>query len=478
MKRYVIFMALVLILAGTAFAQERPRAIVDTTMPMQTGVTVIATASGNLQAALDLALPGDTVELTAGVTFTGRYAFNNKVDNGKWIVVRSALSRELPDGMRVSPSDSPKCAKLVPPDNLQALDFYPTSNGYTKARKWRFIGIEVEPNPSYANSNLIKLGTNGSWQSSADQAPEDIIFDRCYIHGLPGKDAYRAVSICSMRSAFIHCYISEFHVLGGESQGILIANSPGVLLFEDDYIEGATENLMSGGLDVRIPGLVPSDITVRRCTFVKPMTWQGKGYKIKNLFELKNAQRVLVEENDFHNCWVDGQVGFAVQLTARNQDGANPWATIRDVTFVGNKFDHVTGGFNVTGHDDLHSSQQTQRITIRGNTFLDFNAPGLGDNGRVFQFIYDIVDLVVSNNSVDGVGSTPVVLTGAPYQMTRFVFTDNIFSRGLYGVKADGGGEGTAALEQYAPGYIFLRNVLIGGGSAQSLYPAGNYFTY
>ena len=30
---------------------------------------------------------------------------------------------------------------------------------------------------------------------------------------------------------------------------------------------------------------------------------------------------------------MDGQTGFCIVLTVRNQDGGNPWATVEDVTF-------------------------------------------------------------------------------------------------------------------------------------------------
>lgn len=458
-----------------------PTRPVQIVLPQVVESNLINVSAGqDLQVALDRAQPGDTVVLEAGATFVGRFAFKDKVDNGKWITVRSSRASELGEGIRVSLTDSTKMARLLPPDNLQALDLYPTSNGFTKARKWRFVGIQVEPNPQYLNSNLIKLGTNGSWQSSIGQAPEDIIFDRCLLDCPDNLQAFRAVSICGTRIAFINSYIAGFHVLGGETQAILIANTPGPVLIENNFIEGATENLMSGGLDLRIPNLVPSDITVRRNYFYKRPDWRGRGFGIKNLLELKNAQRVLVEENLFENCWVDGQAGFAIQLTPRNQDGANPWATVRDVTFVNNTILNSSAGFNITGHDDLHSSQQTQRILIRGNTLINFNPASFGNNGRAFQFLYDITDLTVQNNSFAGTPNPEgpsVVLSGAPYQLLRFVFTDNVFPHNGYGVKADGGGEGAAALEQYAPGYVFLRNVILGGQPWSSIYPNDNYFT-
>ncbi|HXG90746.1 MAG TPA: hypothetical protein VNN73_00055, partial [Blastocatellia bacterium] len=50
----------------------------------------------------------------------------------------------------------------------------------------------------------------------------------------------------------------------------------------------------------------------------------GTRWSVKNLFELKNARRVLIDANLFENNWVDGQSGFAILFTVRNQDGTAP----------------------------------------------------------------------------------------------------------------------------------------------------------
>ena len=62
---------------------------------------------------------------------------------------------------------------------------------------------------------------------------------------------------------------------------------------------------MFGGADPSIQNLVPSDIEIVGNHFNKPLAWQDpQGYVIKNLFELKNARRVLVEGNVFENNWI------------------------------------------------------------------------------------------------------------------------------------------------------------------------------
>ena len=110
----------------------------------------------------------------------------------------------------------------------------------------------------------------------------------------------------------------------------------------------------------------------------RPLSWKighpgyaGINWSVKNLFELKNAQRVLVEGNIFEHNWPHSQNGFSILFTVRNQDGGAPWSTIEDVTFSNNLVRHVAGGINILGRDDNRPSQQASRIAIRNNVFLD-----------------------------------------------------------------------------------------------------------
>src|SRR5206468_132741 len=123
--------------------------------------------------------------------------------------------------------------------------------------------------------------------------------------------------------------------VGADSQAIMGWNGPGPFKIVNNHLEGAGENVMFGGADPPIHSLVPSDIEIRQNHFFKPLSWRegdptyaGTPWTIKNLFELKNARRVLVEGNVFENIWRAAQDGFALQLTVRNQYGGAPWSTI------------------------------------------------------------------------------------------------------------------------------------------------------
>jgi hypothetical protein len=53
-------------------------------------------------------------------------------------------------------------------------------------------------------------------------------------------------------------------------------------------------------------------------------------------FELKNAQRLLIDQTVFENNWADTQNGFAILFTPVGENGVAPWATVQDVTFTNN----------------------------------------------------------------------------------------------------------------------------------------------
>src|SRR5204863_3419138 len=141
-------------------------------------------------------------------------------------------------------------------------------------------------------------------ETKVTNVPHDIIVDRCYIHGLPTVNAIRGVNLNSSSTAIVDSYFSEFHGVQWESQAIAGWNGPGPYKINDNYLEAASENVMFGGADPKISQLVPSDIEIRHNDFFKPLSWKpddpgfgGYHWTVKNLLELKNSRRVLIQGN-------------------------------------------------------------------------------------------------------------------------------------------------------------------------------------
>jgi len=473
-----------------------PLVFLDTTYIAPSGQIIAVPAAGNFQAALDAAQPGDVIQLQAGATFTGPFLLPNKPGTG-WIYIQSsALANLPPPGTRVSPDQTSLMPRIVS-GNI----FYPAILTAAGAHHYRFVGIEITTSFSLTSATIVSLISLESFSGQTDfrQVPTDIVFDRCYIHGTPDGNVRRGIGMQSARTAVIDSYLADFHEVGQDSQAIAAWNGPGPFKIVNNYLEAAGENVMFGGADPLIADLVPSDIEIRQNHLSKPLSWRvedpsyaGIPWQVKNLFELKNARRVLIEGNIFENSWGAAQGGFGILLTVRNQDGTTPWATVEDVTFRLNIVRRAGGGITVSGSDDNFGSQETTRVLIQDNFLADLG-PRWGGAGRVFQLLngsgttaspvppfssFTILGLTIDHNTArtDGQGPLGFGDSMAPInQLEGFIYRNNLTQRGFYGVTGTDRGEGIAALNAYcAPGYVFVRNAIIGAPAAS--YPIDNFF--
>jgi len=450
---------------------EPPRVFLDTTYVAPAGKTINVAAGGDVQAAINQAQPGDVVILPAGAIFTGNFVLPNKSGSG-WVYIRSsAADADLsPPGTRVTPANSAFMPKLI----SQTSD--PVVQTVDGAHHYRFVGVEFGVASGTDIYNIVSFGGD---QTSLADTPHDLIIDRCYIHGAADGNARRGVMINSASSAVIDSYISDIHEVGADAQAVCGWNGPGPFKIVNNYLEGAGENFMLGGAPPSIPNLIASDIEFRLNNVSKPLSWKqddpayaGMHWTVKNLFELKNAQRLLVDHNVFENNWADAQNGFCILFTPRSEAGVAPWATAADVTFTNNIVRHSGSGFNIAGPDDVSPSQPSQRILIKNNLLDDINgAMWCGADGTAVQTVGGPVNITVDHNTIFQSGAL-VVADVAP--SPGFVFRNNIAPNNQYGVLGSGYGTGLDALAFYFAGYGFSRNVIIGGPSSN--YPPDNFF--
>ena len=377
---------LIILFAITVSAQTRPAPPTLITLPSITVGSVVTVTTG-LQAALDKASPGDTLVIPAGATITapaGGFVLRPKTSAvvapvaNPWITITTSAA--LPDG-RVSPTTA-GLARLV------TADSGPVIATLGAAVYYRFVGLEFTVTPTSmadanaggaANSGLLRLG-DASGTNLANVASH-LIVDRCFIHGDPHLNTLRGIALNSGWTAIVNSYLSDFHAIGSDSQAIAGWNGPGPYKITNNYLEAAGENVMFGGADPRIPNLIPSDIEISGNQITKPLTWKkndptyaGYFWGVKNLIEIKNAQRVLITGNTLSYSWASAQVGFALLLKSVNQDGTAPWSTCQDVEVVGNTVSHAGGALNIQGHDPSNASGTTSRLFIHDNQFTDIAA--------------------------------------------------------------------------------------------------------
>ena len=422
----------------------------DTTPVAPTGKTISVGAGQDLQAALNSAQPGDVVSIAAGATFTGNYVLPKKDTDG-WITVRTSTpdaSLAAP-GASVTPTQAGLMPKLVSPNSAPTVAAAPGAQGY------RLIGLDISVAPSVSTiSNIVAFGGD---QASLADTPSNLVIDRSYIHGQPQTNSQRGVLLNSARSAVIDSYVSEIHAVGFDSQAILGYNGPGPFKIVNNHLEAAGENIMFGGADSRSAALSPKDIEIRQNLLFKPLSWNpadpsfaGTAWTVKNLLELKNAERVLVDGNVLQNNW-----GVALLLTPRNQDGTAPWSVVQDVTFTNNQIKNVAAGVAMQGFDDGHPSQQLQRVLLKNNLWVD-------SKGIFTLMVGPINGVTLDHNTV--LGTTFASIFAANAQSPGFRLTNNILAFGVIG--GDSTAPGDPAIAMYFPDSRVLRNVLIGVGAS------------
>ncbi len=242
---------------------------------------------------------------------------------------------------------------------------------------------------------------------------DSITVDRCYLHASPTIDVQHAIIANGSNFAVIDSHISEIHLMATESQAIAEWFSPGPIKIVNNYLSSATEDILLGGADGINNPYVASDVEVRNNYFYKPLAWAKAGVSIppnatmvvKDHFEIKSGQRVLLDGNTFENVWVSGQMGYSIQLTPGVAAGGAQ-AVVDDVTISNNVFKNVSSGFDVTSHDvncNCTPPGEARRIVFYNNLFLLGDTTQVGyTNGNAWGGIINngVTDFVLQHNTI------------------------------------------------------------------------------
>ncbi|MBI3644933.1 MAG: hypothetical protein HY233_03065, partial [Acidobacteriales bacterium] len=347
--------------------------------------TALNTALGTLQC-------GDTIQLTAGATYTGTFTFPNLAcDGGHWITVKSsgASNPDFPaEGVRATPciagtANDATNGRNNPGYPDYACPSYPTVlsakivTGSTNqpaitfaagANHYRFLGVEVtKVAETKLGAGLVELSADG-----VTMGANHIIFDRSIIHGQPwllssskntetqgGVKAKNAQWVAVVNSWIYDTYCNSACV---DSQ----AFSAGTGLYQDGPFKlynnllassGETWIFGGGGQGPGTPNT--KDFEARSNHALKPLGWMVpietcaiyNAVTPKNLGEYKNMTYALVEGNYAENSWQgcqSDQVGYAWLVNPSNQNNHQAMAVTFDGTNVAvvadtNSFSHHGG---------------------------------------------------------------------------------------------------------------------------------------
>jgi hypothetical protein len=324
----------------------------------------------------------------------------------------------------------------------------------------RLFGCAFTANTS-PSSDLVYIGRGD--MTSLAQMPWRWEFDSCLFMGDPVKGQHRGLQMNVAYGTVKRSHFHDFMELRRDSQAFFASAGPGPYLIEDTFMAATGENLLFGGADPAILGLVPSDITIQRCEFYKDPAWKTT-FKdsVKNSLELKNAQRVKILFCRFNQNWLDAQPGHMIVLNVRNQDGRAPWSTVSDVEIgycvaLDNQNGHV---FNLLGLDDHlidgAMAPSVQGKNIRIHDVLMVNCAGAIQTNRGFQptIVQHITTAATRDKFLQFAGPAPTQPAGS------FTIESSVLRAGQYGIAGEGTTVGTPSWAANAPGGVFRKNVI------------------
>jgi hypothetical protein len=509
---------------------ELPRVYIQSSLAdtPATGAVTLVPQGGNLQTALNNANCGDTIQLQAGATFTGIFTFPAKsCSDSNWIIVRTSASDSAlpPEGTRLMPCyagirslpgrPSFPCATT---QNVTAKLMMSATEGSgpilfaSGANHYRLIGLEVtrqQGSPIVYNLASIQPPTG---------TMDHIVFDRVWMHGTAQDETNRGVYLGGgTYVSIVDSFFTDFHCISisgacGDAQAILggLGSNPmGPYQILDNFLEASGENILFGGGGAT---LAPADIEIRRNHMFKPLTWMkgqpgyvggtnGNPFVVKNLFELKNAQRVLLDGNIMEDSWGGfSQVGFGILLTPRNQGngkGGNlcPDCQVTDVTIRNGTISHVGAGVQIANPvDGIGVPLAGERYSIHDLIIDDIDGVKYNGPSEFAQVSVGAGAPIVESVTINHVTAFPssfLFIIGDPTaitsKMANFVFTNNIVNAGRYPVWSSGGGGSANCAAHDVPlttfnacfnPYTFSTNAIIVSPKSfpGSTWPAGNFF--
>jgi hypothetical protein len=494
-------------------------------------VTFVAVGA-NVVTAVKAANCGDTIQLQQGATFTLKNpSFPSKnCDSKHWITIRtsSADSALPPEHARISPSYA----------GVASLNGRPTFSGPNKnvmaklvvgaspiqlGDHYRLIGLEITrpPDGKFYNSLVQFAGSH-------------VILDRNWIHGDPTADTAHLVQtgVGADHVAIINSYMTDAHCKAAvaactDAQAWSDGGHGTFMKAYNNFMEASGENIMFGGATASI---ITSDVEIRLNHLFKPLTWNpldksffGTKFTVKNNFELKQGQRILVEGNILENTWGGfTQAGANILITPKNQAGSGggnicPICFVSDVTLRYNYIRHGAqgmtvangasshggwsmGGHNYSIHDLVFDGMQYSECYACANTLSALGSGYQLPPPPAAEIMHDVTlnHLTIVNAGFVATGNTAtgfLVMNGPPAgnktatpRIDNIQWTNSIVDAGTNGAFPSGGGADNCAVGAktiaammtacWTGASLFTGNLFVTDHAGPTLvFPTGNFTT-
>ena len=397
----------------------------------------------NLQTAINNAVAGDCLELAPDAKWQGNFLLPARTCSAatQWITIRTKGITDIP-GARLTYAEAAGLATITNASSQYAIALaHPTSC-------WQLVHLNITRNTDFAGLvyHLLVLGHGASeGNTSLDKNPTDIIVRRSWIHGTATGELIRCVAANGRRVAIVDNIIEDCHASGFDSQAVEGWNGAGPILIANNFLSGAGENVMFGGADPADSTMTPSDITIRRNHIWKDPVWKGV-YSIKNIFELKNARRLLIDGNVFENSWAASQIGFAIVIKSST---ASAVPTVKqgttDLTFINNRINNANLGLNIQARDCSYGClvYPVARVIIQNNLLTGIGTSnGVVGQGWLNPTYSGPNNILIRNNTfvsnTPGKGLSMYLSGGAQSDWDAIRWRRNVFAgQSTYAIGAD-----------------------------------------
>jgi hypothetical protein len=297
-----------------------------------------------------------------------------------------------------------------------------------------------------------------------------VVLDRPRVLGDPVKGGRRGIDFRGCTLAELrHFLIDDIFSATTDTQAFYSETmGPGGGLIVDHGVGcAAGMGFMFGGGDAPSAATIPSNIRITRSRFTKKLAWMAPRDPVlipgrhvmqaKCAIEFKDAINVVVDDCDLEGAGTsDGQQGYLVDATVRNQTGKAPWQVVKNIVISNCRGRLAAGICNILGSDNNFPSGTLDGLTIRDFTATDMDPKGpSGGRGWLFQFDRAPRNVVLDGISVAGQNLQAVATFAGPppigFVAKRFTVPPTKYGWKVEGTPPAPDGSGITVLRAYMP---------------------------
>jgi hypothetical protein len=431
------------------------------------------TNRSNLQQAVNAAAASPNtreVRVPAGFVFNDPLILPARTSTN-YVTIRVADLSALPEKIRVTGSlaDRAKLFRM----NMRGNPTTGYWNGVHMtlgARYYRIIGLEIRHVTNEVDTDMI-----GSDYNSANRTENsNIILDRCLFDG-NGMQTRKGVIFNGETMSLLNSSVLDIKATGIETKAVANWVGNGPIAIINNRLEAAAINVLIGGSNPTGTIDILDGFAFRGNYVWKNPAWQGGGYVIKNLWELKQGFNSVAVGNVFENNYQDSQAGEAIVIKSMTDDGC-AYCEVRNVDFRNNKILNTRAGFNVINMQAFNAPYPLYANHIRfANNFWE-ETHGRGNMSQAPDYFELFHNTFVSSGWKSSWMYYSSGSTGVPegYQPPGYKLLNNIGFESAYGLMGDSAAPGNAALDRYLPGDRDIRRNVI--PNANGNYPADNFY--